>query len=171
MVGDKEMCLKAGMDSYVTKPFQPEQLTGIFDSLATLHPAPASNLSKSAEKSADVAGPRCERGMTAQHVLTYMQAATGLRAEQLEPLLGKARRSMLANLVEAEETLQCEDYPALGRAAHSLKGTLLQCGLHEMASIAEEIQSATRTQSPLPYAERLGCLRAQLADFLDQGSE
>ncbi len=171
MVGDKEMCLKAGMDSYITKPFQPEQLAGMFESLATSHPVPASDLAKPAEKHPDAAGPRCKRGMTAQHVLAYMQATTGLRAEQIERLLGKARKSILANLTEAEEALQVEDYLALGRAAHSLKGILLQCGLHETASIAEEIQSATRTESPLSYAERLACLHAQLADFLDQGPE
>jgi len=169
MVGDKEMCLKTGMDGYITKPFQPSQLAGIFESLAVPHPAPASDLSKSAGNSPAVASPHNEKGTTAQHVLAYMQAATGLRVEQIERLLGKARKSILVNLSEAGEALQCEDYPALGRAAHSLKGILLQCGLNEMASIAEEIQCATRSNSPLPFAERLECLRTQLADFLDQG--
>lgn len=171
MVGDKEMCFKAGMDGYITKPFQPAQLAEIFGSLADSHPAPASDLSKPVEKSPAAASPLGGKGMTAQHVLAYMLAATGLRAEQIEPLLGKARKSILVNLAEAGEALQREDYPTLGRAAHSLKGVLLQCGLNETASIAEDIQSATRTESPLPFAERLAFLRAQLADFLDQGAE
>ena len=39
-----------------------------------------------------------------------------------------------------------QDYPLLGRAAHTLKGTLMQCGLSLLAEKAEEIHSLSLTK-------------------------
>ncbi len=33
MIGDKEKCLSAGMDEYLSKPFQPSQLIGLIEKL------------------------------------------------------------------------------------------------------------------------------------------
>ena len=37
MSGDKEQCLKAGMDAYLAKPFVPEKFASVFYRLATGH--------------------------------------------------------------------------------------------------------------------------------------
>jgi len=36
MVGDKESCLEAGMDGYVSKPLQPKELFALIDALVPL---------------------------------------------------------------------------------------------------------------------------------------
>ena len=54
------------------------------------------------------------------------------------------RRSLKDNLAKATNALILEDYLALTASAHALKGTLLQCGLAELADKAEEVCCSSR---------------------------
>lgn len=166
MVGDKEMCLKAGMDSYITKPFHPSQLSELFVAMGEKKPAPQPSIAVTVETGRSTQETTCPEAITASQVAEYLQSTTGLKPEQVEGLLRTARKSIIVYLAGAREALQRKDYPALGIAAHTLKGVLLQCGLAELANIAQEIHSGTRTNSDLPYAERLDTLHARLAGFV-----
>jgi len=165
MVGDREMCLKAGMDSYITKPFHPSQLTELFVAMGEKNPAPqpvpvAVDTGRSTQESP------CPEAITASQVAEYLRSTTGLKPEQVAGLLRKARKSIAVHLAGAREALQRHDYKGLGIAAHTLKGVLLQCGLTELADIAQEIHGGTRTGSDLPFAERLDTLHARVAGLL-----
>lgn len=170
MVGDKEMCLQAGMDSYITKPFHPAQLTEMLGSLPAQGPMAAASVSQGTETGPAPQGSVGQTVATARQVTEYLRSATGLQTEQVERLLRMARKSIVTNLASATEALERQDYPALGVAAHTLKGILLQCGLTDLANIAQDIHSGIRTGSHLPYAEHLDTLHARMADFLDQDS-
>lgn len=54
------------------------------------------------------------------------------------------RRSLRDNLAKTTNALTEKDYPALTASAHSLKGTLLQCGLSQLAEKAEEVCCSSR---------------------------
>jgi hypothetical protein len=43
MQGDRARCLKAGMDDYISKPFQPQGLRAVFDRLDAMQPIHAEN--------------------------------------------------------------------------------------------------------------------------------
>ena len=60
---------------------------------------------------------------------------------------------------------------ALGRFAHTLKGTLLQCGLGDLAQAAEEIHQAARTGSDLDYGGRLTQLQQMLTELTGQSQQ
>jgi PAS domain S-box-containing protein len=166
MVGDKEMCLKAGMDSYITKPFHPSQLTELFVAMGEKNPAPQSSVPVTVETGRSTQGTICPEAITTSQVAEYLQSTTGLKPEQVVGLLRTARKSIIVHLAGAREALQRKDYPALGIATHTLKGVLLQCGLTELANIAQEIHGGTRSGSDLPFAERLDTLHARLAGLL-----
>ena len=59
-------------------------------------------------------------------------------------MLAAAILSITDNLAKARAALDTEDLSALARATHTLKGTLLQCGLDELAAQAEEIHHEAR---------------------------
>lgn len=53
----------------------------------------------------------------------------------------------------------------MGSAAHTLKGTLLQCGLPELAAKAEAIEHGGRNHSTLPYTQLLDSLQMDLEEL------
>ncbi len=97
------------------------------------------------------------------HVRTHLQVSTGLNDEQIEHILVVACLSIKNNLAKARQALDACDYPSFSRAAHSLKGILLQCGLHDLAVQAEAIDYGIRKTSTLPYGPMLEQLAVDLA--------
>ena len=168
MSEDQEMCLAAGMDRYVTKPFQFDTLTAILQELMPISPSRGDNSNPSlppepprSPVEASVASARVE------DILNHLKMATNLTREQIARLVLLTRTSITENLAKAAAALQDEDYPALGEAVHTLKGTLLQCGLHALAGMAEEIHFGIRKNRNLPYAELFSALEKSLIGLLD----
>ena len=156
MGGDREMCLAAGMDGYITKPFQPEQLTEVFQSL--LVPEPEGEMAKERGWDEETAAPVLQVSSTPAtlaRVVTHLQSTANLTVEQSDRLLTAIRKSVADNLAKATAALGRDDYEALGRAAHTLKGTLLQCGLNESAAKVEEIHQHSKKTGSQTLASNL----------------
>ena len=169
MGGDQAMCLAAGMDFYLTKPFHPRQMTEILRALtgaaACLNtktrqqtPAPASRK--------EAAAPPARA--TSREVVAFLQSSTLMAPELIEKILVSARMSMTNSLELAQQALQQEDFTTLGRAVHTLKGTLLQCGLVGWAEKAQEIHDGIREKQDLPFAERLESLHHGMHELLNR---
>ena len=168
MEGDREMCLAANMDSYITKPFQPDQLTEVLLELAATNPSLSLRIEDKSLFATTLAPTDSSEtpAATLPRVAAHLQAVTGLTAEQIDRVLVGARTSITTNLHTAAMALQGEDYPTLGRAAHTLKGTLLQCGLDDLANTAEEVHRGAQNKSDLPYAALLATLRHELSGMM-----
>jgi len=169
MEGDREICLTTGMDGYITKPFQPKQLTDEFRSLPAVDQAMRRMKVKGKEK---------ERAAPVQYIASgpatllaqvsaHLQASSYLTVEQRERVLAAARKSVIENLAKAAQALSREDFAELGRAAHTLKGTLLQCGLPELAAMAEEIDQESKNTGSRAHASLLQRLSNELAGLAD----
>ncbi len=144
MGGDQEMCLAAGMDNYLTKPFQPRQLTGVLQAVAGLippfpgtSPPPLAPLSSPRQ-------PAPSHQPCWEEVAANLQSMSGLNEAQVQRAVIGVRRSLKDNLTKATNALTQQNYPTLTAAAHALKGTLLQCGLSQLAERAEEVCCSAR---------------------------
>jgi|GEM_PF-973133 len=164
---DKEMCLSVGMDMYVTKPFQYDQLTAVLQSLI------GENFSPEDVRPACLAeGPNYPSEGTApktvgtDDIVCHFKTTTNFTDVQIAKLVLAARTSIAENLKNAEKALSEKDFTVLSRAAHTLKGTLLQCGLNDLANKAEEIHLGLRTKRDVPYAELLKTLKNNLFGLL-----
>mgnify|MGYP001181036242 CR=1 FL=1 len=104
MKGDRERCLKVGMDGYVAKPIQAREL---YQAIAELLPA-------SASEEAAVSTAVLDRCVALEHV----GGDTELLRELIDVFLQDCPRMM----EEAREALGAGDLLKLKRAAHSLKG-------------------------------------------------
>jgi PAS domain S-box-containing protein len=170
MGGDRELCLAAGMDGYITKPFQPAELTKICREILTSDFGNDRIKQKAAAKCA--VSPPVEGlsspPVTLAWVAAHLQSSARLTAEQSERVLSSVRKSIVDNLAKAKDAHARKDYPELGRVVHTLKGTLLQCGLQELAKKAEEIHEGIRSNSTQSYDTSINYLDAELASLLER---
>ena len=168
MGGDEARCLAAGMDDYVTKPFQPEQLHTVLRLLrpgrGTQGAAPAVTPPTAATAAA------APEAATDETVRAALLAAGDFTAPQVERLLAASRRSVTTLLAACDQGLADEDWPAVRRAAHTLKGTLLQCGLNFWAAQAQVIDDLAGRGGAAELDGRLAELRAGLAGLIDPPS-
>ena len=65
-----------------------------------------------------------------------------------------------------EEGIVAGDASILTAAAHTLKGTLLQCGLDELAAIAEHMQHCVRDDGAISDHTGLATLQQTLAGLI-----
>ena len=168
MGGDEARCLAAGMDDYVTKPFQPEQLRTVLRLLRPGRGAQGATPAVTPPTAATAAA--APEAATDETVRAALLAAGDFTAPQVERLLAASRRSVTTLLAACDQGLADEDWPAVRRAAHTLKGTLLQCGLNFWAAQAQVIDDLAGQGGAAELDGRLAELRAGLAGLIDPPS-
>ena len=168
MGGDEARCLAAGMDDYVTKPFQPEQLHTVLSLLRPGRGAQGAAPAVTPPTAATAAA--APKAATDERVRAALLAAGDFTAPQVERLLAASRRSVTTLLAACDQGLADEDWPAVRRAAHTLKGTLLQCGLNFWAAQAQVIDDLAGRGGAAELDGRLAELRAGLAGLIDPPS-
>jgi len=162
---DYAKCLDAGMDAYITKPFQPESLTATLRSLCVA--GSPSGVTGAVRPAGDEPLADCPLPATVEDVVLYFKKTTRLGDERIANLLALCRRSLVDNLEKADEALEMKNFTGLGVAAHTLKGTLAQCGLAGWAEKAQEVYDGTKKDRDLPYADLLTDLRHGIGALLE----
>ena len=130
MKGDRERCLHAGMDDYLSKPIRPQELDAILDAHLALSATMARQQANSAEKPALNVGELMER----------IDNDIDLLAELAEIF----RQEYPAQLRDAEAALASEDPEALKSVAHALKGALGNLSAKAAARLAASLEEMGR---------------------------
>ena len=171
MSEDREKCRLAGMDGYITKPFQPDKFASTLQSIiASTHARCAGDANASEDgKEGNIARDNSlPPEINTQRVVTYLNSVHVLREEQVARLLKLARGSIARNLIVANQALKDKDNESLSIAVHSLKGVLLQCGINELAEKSQEIYNGVRNNQEIPYAQLLQDIENGLAELLKE---
>jgi len=131
MPGDRERCLAAGMDAYLSKPLQAQQLAQLIDSMVSASgPTPAM---------APVSAP-C--------AAVFDQQATLARVQGDREMLQEIARLFLVEtpelLAAIRESIARGDSQALARAAHSMKGTVESFGAQAAREAALRLEMMGR---------------------------
>ena len=173
MGGDQEMCLQAGMDEYVTKPFHPEQLIGALMSLKGLNAGTWCPLADRPDSETVDTVQEGSEPATVGQVRSHLHASAHFSLEQVERLLTTSRKSVTKLMDHSREALATRDFQELGLAAHTLKGTLLQCGLNGWAKRAQDLFELAKKENVQGAGDVLACLGPGLAELLmeDQQGE
>lgn len=164
---DRDLCLAAGMDAYLTKPFQPAQLAEVLHSLSLKIVGKPQGWADGGDGVGNlIAGEREVLSVTG--LRCHLRNSARFSEEQLERLLVAMRQSLSDTVEQGRDALAAGDRKRLARIAHTLKGTLLQCGLARQATLAETIYQQCRGEHGAIPADLWEELWYDLAPLLEK---
>ena len=169
MKGDRERCLEAGMDGYVTKPIRVPLLFAAIDEAVGEPRAEAGGAAP-----APSPAPRPSEGVfDAASLLAFVDGKTEVLRELATIFLEDAPK-YLADVVVA---VQRDDAVALQAAAHTLKGAAGTMTARRVADVAQELERIARTadltaapSAVATLARELGQLQSVLEEIAGVGS-
>jgi CheY-like chemotaxis protein len=140
MAGDRERCLRAGMDGYVSKPVQPQQLwraihDHVPDAAAEPEAAPGGAAAGVVDKAA-------------------LLARLGGREDRLRHLIKVFLNESAKLLTETRDAIAAGDAPRLRRSAHSLKGAVGVFGVAGTTELTQRLEAVAQA-GDLTRAEQL----------------
>jgi two-component system, sensor histidine kinase and response regulator len=150
MKGDRERCLEAGMEGYISKPIHSTTLFETVESLAAVSPGPGD------QESARVTSPeKLDIGAAWRHI----EADPELLAE-VAGLFVAEYPQLLADL---DAALARGDRSALAGTAHSLRGAVANFGAQAAVEAAERIEHLSRAGNLPDVREAIVLLKDELA--------
>jgi CheY-like chemotaxis protein/HPt (histidine-containing phosphotransfer) domain-containing protein len=167
MMGDRERCLAAGMDDYVSKPFRPRAL---FEAVERVAPA-ASNEGaiSNAAPSPRVSEPECpqtcdssSQAFDRDEALRNVGGSSAVLTEMIELFATECPKQM-AGIAAAHES---GDPHAVMRAAHTLKGSLALFAAEAAAAAARRIEMMARDGNLEEYPEAWAELERHVGEVL-----
>jgi PAS domain S-box-containing protein len=156
MEEDRQHCLEAGMDDYLSKPYRKASLLNV------LHNFAGKSKIDEKGKAAGSAAVDDQPGATAvlQAVRLHLMESFELEEEDVQDVLDAYAGSLQENLRQLEQDMEEQHREEAGRQAHALKGALLTLGLSRAA------ETAFTLEKELPRAITKG--HWQMVDLLRQ---
>jgi signal transduction histidine kinase/DNA-binding response OmpR family regulator len=157
MKGDRERCLAAGMDGYVSKPINPEELLEVVERVA------AENLSRGAGRKSRRNGPSRPAGaaevFSLPEVMERLGGDESLFRELAHALVDTSRDLMR----DMRQVLMEGDSEKLAMLAHTLKGSVANFGAQPALRAAERLESLARGRRLADADKALRALAEEMA--------
>ncbi len=160
MVGDRERCLDAGMDDYLTKPLRPESL---FDAL--------DRWTKSGPASSAFGGGEEQRGGARVIELAGVRDRFGDDPSFMAELLEIYRPQIREQIGAMREALVAGDGETLRRTAHAAKGSSNNFGLAELGDLLASLETFARSGELAAAEGRLESVEGLVEPILEALAE
>jgi two-component system sensor histidine kinase/response regulator len=152
MKGDRERCLAAGMDGYISKPIQADELSELIESLIGNAKAPVS-------QQVELVRP----GIKLDYEAMLAQVDGDL--ELLREVVGLFIEDYPRGLAEIRDAVARKDGPTLERAAHSLRGAVSNFYSKSTIEAARSLEEMGRTSEMSKAVFALAILETDLREL------
>jgi signal transduction histidine kinase/CheY-like chemotaxis protein/HPt (histidine-containing phosphotransfer) domain-containing protein len=153
MQGDRELCLAAGMDDYITKPLRRDVIEEALRRTVVAHRVASGPQASETESTTE---PDLDQAVLAD---LEAQADAQFVSELVATFLDESRDI----IVQISESLRAGDAVGLLRLAHSLKSSSASVGAVALAARAEEIERLARDGAFAPAALLVPALEEHFA--------
>ncbi|MBF0185057.1 MAG: response regulator [Magnetococcales bacterium] len=149
MVGDRELCIQAGMNDHIAKPIDPPNLYATLARWVTPDPERQQQAWQQQEAQQTTQLPATSAPVSPLPALPGLDTAAGLRymhgnAALYEDVLHSFRSKQQGSVAEMRTLLQQGDYATLERVAHTLKGMAATIGAATLSKSAHAVEQAAR---------------------------
>ncbi|MEO8475558.1 MAG: GAF domain-containing protein [Actinomycetota bacterium] len=154
MSGDRERCLEAGMNDYITKPIRVEELVASIKRTPRRAEGPAVAV-RDGEATID------------RVVLSRLAEGVGGDEEFVTELIQGFAADAPALIAAARQGLELDDVAEVRRAAHTLKSNAATFGAHALSELSRELEEAAKRGELADGAARIDALARSLEAVLD----
>lgn len=155
MSEDKELCLNAGMDGYISKPVRSEKLmSAIAEVLHNTRTVPAAHDASQQLAQIDTAG------------FDYVACIDAVDTATLQIIGLSVLKTVPDNVRAIAVALDREEFQNVAIAAHTLKGAMAYFGNNPVASLADRIEILSKEKQLLQIRNMFQLLEAEVGKFL-----
>ncbi|MDD2925116.1 PAS domain S-box protein [Rhodoferax sp.] len=140
MQGDRELCLAAGMDDYLSKPIDPEQLRNLLEKWTTPATTDSPPTAMETEVLPKSAGPHSIINFDLLH--DYF----GDEPQIIKGMLELFQTTTSDLLVKLRSAIDTRDSNAICALAHEIKGSSSNIGIQSLALIASQLETTAAIQ-------------------------
>ncbi|HHL33410.1 MAG TPA: response regulator, partial [Desulfobulbaceae bacterium] len=157
---DRERCVQAGMDDYLSKPIQPQEITRVLSRFS-----PVKKRKSSPEDTPSIATSR-EESDPLTRARNHLRSMYNFTDEQFEKLLQTALATLRTDLADLERAFADGNMELVSAKAHKCKGSLVMLGLQDAADNTAKIETHVREKKIQSIGGLIDELQRKLAEVL-----